>query len=97
MEYRDLFGHVDWEVNDSDFEGFVPDSNNYEDKINQIEIPHERAKARNEALTEAKQSTFAIGIMKIDAGCANCATGRDLRRIGRRAKFYSWRTGRFAR
>ena len=43
-------------VSDSDFEGLVLDSNDYEDKINHIEIPHERTRQRNGALTEECQA-----------------------------------------
>ena len=38
----------------------VPD--NYGGKINQIEIPHERAMRRNGALTEAEQSILRSGL-----------------------------------
>ena len=40
---------------DSDFEGVVLDSDNYEGGINQIGITHERTKRRNVALTEEEQ------------------------------------------
>ena len=35
-----------------------------------------------------REGHFATGIRKIDAGCSNCARGRDLRRIGRRANVF---------
>ena len=41
---------------DSDSEGIIPDSDNYEGGINRTEIPHERTKHRNEALTEEEQA-----------------------------------------
>ena len=47
-----LFGDGAWEVVDSDSEGIILDSNNYEDEIDHIGIPHERARGRNEAITE---------------------------------------------
>ena len=74
-------------VSDSDCECVIWDADNYEDKINYIEISHERAKRRNEALTEADQTIPRSELGKIDVGWKDCATGRDLRRIGRRANF----------
>ena len=71
---------------DSDFESIILDPNNYEEKINKIEIPHERAMRWNGALTGEGANYFAIGTSEIDADCADCATGRDLRRIDRREK-----------
>ena len=81
--------------------GLVLDSDDYEDKINHIAISHERTRRWNDALTEEEQSIFTIGIGEIDAGRANCATRRDLRRFGRganvsrtqndRGKWRKWR------
>ena len=51
------FGMAIGEVSDSDFDGLISDPGNYEGRINQIEIPRERANQRNEALTEAYRST----------------------------------------
>ena len=38
--------------------GIISDYNNYEGRINQIEIPHERARRRNDALTEEEEQTI---------------------------------------
>ena len=43
-------------VNTPDFKGIILDSNNYEDKINQIEIPHTRSKEKDDFLTDEEQS-----------------------------------------
>ena len=43
-------------MSDSDSDGLVLDTNDYEDKINHIEISLERSRQRNEALTEEEQS-----------------------------------------
>ena len=51
-------------VSDSDFEGIILDPGNYEDEINQIEIPHERARKRNGALTEDEQTILRSGQRK---------------------------------
>ena len=50
-------------VGDSDCEGLILDSNNYGDKIDQIEIPHEMTWRRNDALTEEEQA-----ILRADYG-----------------------------
>ena len=55
-------------VGDSDFECLISGSDNYEDKINQVEIPHERTKKRTDALTEEEQAILRSelwGIMRI--------------------------------
>ena len=43
-------------MGDSDFEYIILEPDNYEDKINHIEIPHERERQRNGALTEEEQT-----------------------------------------
>ena len=52
-------------VSDSDFEGLILDSDNYEDKIDQIEIAHERENQRNGSLTEASQSILRSELWKL--------------------------------
>ena len=42
-------------VGDSDFEGIIPDPDNYGGKINQIATPHGRSKGRTDALTEEEE------------------------------------------
>ena len=48
-------------MTDSDCEGIISYSDNYEGEINHIEIPHERTKKRNESLTE-EQSILRSGL-----------------------------------
>ena len=43
-------------IKNDDFEGIVLDSNGYEDKINHIEVPHERMMAIGGILTENEQT-----------------------------------------
>ena len=43
-------------VSDSNSEGIILDSDNYEGGISHIEIPHERARRRHDALTEAERT-----------------------------------------
>ena len=38
--------------NNSEFRGIIPDSDNYEDEIDHIEIPHERTRQPDEPLAE---------------------------------------------
>ena len=57
----DLLGAKIKKVGDSDFEGLVLDYNDYEGKINHIEIPHDRKRRGNGALTEADQSILRSG------------------------------------
>ena len=45
-------------LSDSDSEGLILDSDNFVGKISRIEIPHERAKERNGALTEEDQASL---------------------------------------
>ena len=45
-------------------EGIILDSDNYEDKINHIEISHERTRQPGEALTGGRTGHFPIGIGK---------------------------------
>ena len=52
-------------VRDSDFEGLILDTGDYGDKINRVEIPHERANLRNAALTEAELSILRSELWKL--------------------------------
>ena len=51
-------------------------------------MSHERAMGRNGDLTDGGQTISRSELGKFDSDCANCATRRDLRRIGRRANFF---------
>ena len=57
------------EVSNAEFEGVIPDSDNYEGKINHIEIPHERTRHPDEALTEEEhaisRSEFLLRVARI--------------------------------
>ena len=75
-------------MGDSESEGFILDSDNYEGGINKIEIAHERTKQRTDALAAGGgRSGFAVGIRKINSDCANRTPRRDIRWIGSRANF----------
>ena len=52
-------------VDESDSEGIILDSDNYEGGINHVEIPHERAKRRNESLTEAGETILRSELWKL--------------------------------
>ena len=52
-------------MSDSDFDGLVLDSDDYGDKINHIEIPHERTRQRNGALTEEEQEILRSELGKL--------------------------------
>ena len=82
-------------LSDSDFEGLISDSDNYEDEINQIEIPHGGGGSAKRRFNN-RRGGVSIGIMKINADCANCTTGRNLRRIGILADVYRRENGRLA-
>ena len=56
--YIDLFGYGVEKANDSNSECLNLDSANYEDKINQVEIPHERGKQRPGDVTEDEQAAL---------------------------------------
>ena len=47
-------------VSDSDYDGIMLDSDNYEGAINHIEIPRDRTRHRNKSLTEEEHAIFAI-------------------------------------
>ena len=50
---------------DPDFEGLILDTDNYEDKINHIGIPHGRSKNAAEALPEVEQATLQSELWKL--------------------------------
>ena len=52
-------------MSDSDFNGLVLDSDDYEGKINHIETPHGRTRNRNGALSEADQSILRSALRKL--------------------------------
>ena len=52
-------------VSDSDFECVILDSDNYEDKINQVGIPNERGRQRNVALTEEEPAILRSELGKL--------------------------------
>ena len=52
-------------VIDSDFEGIILDPDNYEGEINHIEIPHERTRHRNEAITEEEHAILRSELGKL--------------------------------
>ena len=73
-------------VGDGEFGGITLASGNYAGGINHIGIPHERTDAGAARTVNGRRTNdFAVGIRKVDAACANCTHGRDLRRFGRRA------------
>ena len=51
-------------VGDSDCEGLILDSDNYEGEINQIEIAHERTNRRTDALAMGEQAVLRSGLGK---------------------------------
>ena len=50
---------------DSDPEGIILDPNNDADRINNIEIPHEWARKRNDILTEAERTVLRAELGKL--------------------------------
>ena len=52
-------------MSDSEFEGVISDSDNYEDKINQIETPHGRTKQRTDTLNGEEQSNSRSELWKL--------------------------------
>ena len=52
-------------IDTPDFKGVVLDSNNYEDKVNHIEISHARSKQKDDFLTEAEQSIMRSELGKL--------------------------------
>ena len=52
-------------VDSNDFKGIILDSNNYEDKINHIEISHARSKQKDDFLTEEEQSIMRSELGKL--------------------------------
>ena len=52
-------------VSGSDSEGVILDSDNYEDKINHIEISHETTRQRNDALADAAQTISRSELWKL--------------------------------
>ena len=52
-------------IDTPDFKGVILDSNNYEDEINRIEIPHRRSKQKDDFLTEEEQSVMRSELGKL--------------------------------
>ena len=52
-------------MSDPDCDGLILDPDNYEDKINHIEIPHGGSKKIPEALTEADQAILRSELWKL--------------------------------
>ena len=75
-------------VHKEDPDGAILNSGKYEVEINHIEIRTHSGDRRT--IGGSGESDFAAGIWKIDLGCANCATGRDILRIGRRTDVSGW-------
>ena len=56
MDKATYLGNEVGKVGDSDFDGIILDSDNYEDKINHVEIPQAMPKRRNGALAEEEKA-----------------------------------------
>ena len=70
-----------------DFKGVILDSNNYEDKINHIEIPQSRSKQKGRFPYRGRTIGNEIRDVEINVACANYKAGCDLRCVRGRAKF----------